>query len=104
MSRLLPSLWVMLRNTHRHPVNRALHLAGMPLYVLGVAYVVGFFFGYPAEPAFGALLLLAGISMFTFGHRIEGNLSSITPVLASRLISRNVRRYLAANIIRDRAS
>ena len=103
MSRLLPSFWVMLRNTHRHPVNRALHLAGMPLYVLGIAHVVGFFFGYPAEPALGALLLIAGISMFTFGHRIEGNLSSITPVLASRLISRNVRRYLAANIIHDRA-
>jgi uncharacterized membrane protein (Fun14 family) len=93
----------MLRNTHRHPVNRALHFAGMPFYVLGIAHVVGFFAGYPAEPALGAMLLLAGISMFTLGHRIEGNLGSITPVLASRLISRNVRRYLAANIIHDRA-
>ena len=103
MSRLLPSLWVMLRNTHRHPVNRALHLAVMPLYVLGLALAVGSFAGYPAEPALGAILLLAGISMFTFGHRIERNLGSITPVLASRLISRNVRRYLASNIIHDRA-
>lgn len=79
-------------------MNRALHVAGMPLYILGIALLAGLLGG-NSDMGPGALLLLAGVVMFTVGHKIEGNLGSITPVLAYRLISRNVRRYLAANRI-----
>jgi hypothetical protein len=89
---------VMLRQTHRHPVNRALHFAGVPLYLLGITLMAG-----NSDMGLGALLLLGAVVMFTVGHKIEGNLRSITPVLAYRLISRNVRHYLAANRIHIKA-
>lgn len=95
--RLVGSFWVLLRYTHQHPLNRALHIAGMPLYILGIALM------FKSDIGPGALLLLAAVVMFTIGHKIEGNLRSITPVLAYRLISRNVRRYLAANRIHIQA-
>ena len=98
MRGLVGSFWVMLRETHRHPVNRALHFAGMPLYLLGISLMAG-----NSDKGFGALLLVGAVVMFTVGHKIEGNLRSITPILAYRLISRNVRRYLAANRIHIQA-
>jgi hypothetical protein len=94
---LVGSYWVMLRHTHRHPVNRALHIAGMPFYILGIALMI------KSDIGPGALLLVAAVVIFTVGHKIEGNLRSITPVLAYLLISRNVRRYIAANRIHIQA-
>ena len=109
MARLLflLSLWKVIKNTHRRRSNRALHVAGSPLYASGVAILIANLAGYGAahsatsapNPVLGILLLLAGIGMFTLGHKIEGNLGSITPVLASRLVLRNTRRYFAAHRI-----
>ena len=99
MSQLLRSFWVLLRNTHRHPANRALHLVGMPIYISGIALMAGSLAGNSVDSGVWALLVLAGIAMFTVGHKIEGNLGSITPVLAYRLLSRNVRRYFVTNRI-----
>jgi hypothetical protein len=54
--------------------------------------------------AAGGAMLLTAIAMFVLGHKIEGNLSSMAPILVSRLIMvlliRRmwiVRNYLAEN-------
>ena len=67
MGQLVGSFWVILRYTHRHPVNRALHIAGMSLYILGIALMAGLLAGNSYVGA-GALLLLAGVAMFTVCH------------------------------------
>jgi hypothetical protein len=97
MIRFLRSLWILVRSTHRHPANKALHIFGLPLYVIGIAMVIGPYAGISTDQATGALIWPAAVTMFIIGHKIEGNLRSITPVLVCRLITSQVRRYLAAN-------
>jgi hypothetical protein len=80
-----------LKNTHRHPANRALHLAGLPVYVAGLAKIAGFFIGLQADPMEGVLLWTLAISMFVSGHMIEGNARSMTPVLLFRVLARSVK-------------
>ena len=82
-------------NTHRHPVNRALHLAGAPLYMAGLAMVIGYFVGMRTDPAAGATMWLAAVTMFVTGHMIEGNAGSMTPVLLARLLSKTARDFVA---------
>ena len=88
----------MLRNTHRHPANIALHVGGATCYLLAAVSFTGSLAIYYDDilPVNGAIFMPAGIAMFICGHAIEGNLRSITPVLGFRLISLKVRRYLAA--------
>ena len=101
---LIKAFAVMLKNTHRHPANRILHAFGMPLYIFGFGSIIGHLAGYNFDPAQGALFWLAGLTAFTIGHKIEGNLWAITPVLAGRLIVRKVGRYLAADRIHVKAA
>jgi hypothetical protein len=83
----------MIRNTHRHPVNQALHCVGAPFYAIGAVMTIGYFAGMQTNLAIGAVMWLAAIAMFVVGHRIENNLRSMTPVLLFRLISRKAARY-----------
>jgi hypothetical protein len=91
-----------IKNTHRHPANQALHLIGAPFYAAGLIVMLGHFAGMQqlqtttADIVAGATMWLAGIAMFVSGHKIEGNVSSMTPVLLFRLLSRKVTRYLIA--------
>ncbi len=86
-----------IKNTHRHPVNQALHSIGAPFYAAGLALIVGYFSGIyhqhynTVNPlAVGASMSLAAIAMFVLGHKIEGNIGSMTPVLLFRLLSRKI--------------
>lgn len=80
-----------LKNTHRHPANRALHLAGLPIYLAGLAKIAGFFIGLQTNPIEGVLLWMLAVSMFVSGHMIEGNVRSMTPVLLFRVLARSVK-------------
>jgi hypothetical protein len=94
-----------IKTTHRHPVNQALHSIGAPFYILGLFIMLGHFAGIEQEQttttittdfAAGATMWLAAIAMFVLGHKIEGNLGSMTPVLLFRLLlslRRKVARY-----------
>lgn len=97
VKQLLLSMWIMIKSTHRHPANRALHIAGSPLYVIGIYLVSNIIHGSSADSVLGGLLWSASVAMFTIGHLIEGNLNSITPVLAYRLFSRKLRGYFVPN-------
>jgi hypothetical protein len=90
-----------LKNTHRHPVNQALHSIGAPFYGIGLAMTLGHLAGMQTNLAVGCLMLLAAIAMFVLGHKIEGNLRAMAPVLLIRFLmvflSRKVARYSVAN-------
>jgi hypothetical protein len=88
-----------IKNTHRHPVNQALHSIGAPFYGIGLAMIVGHLAGMQTNLAAGGAMLFAAISMFVLGHKIEGNIRSMAPVLLFRfllaqvlLLSRSRRR------------
>ena len=91
-----------IRNTHRHPINQALHSIGAPFYAVGLGMTLGYLAGMQTNFAAGGAMLLAAIAMFVLGHKIEGNLRSMAPVILFRflvavvLISIKVARYLFA--------
>ncbi len=77
-----------IKNTHRHPANQALHSIGAPFYGVGLAMVLGHLAGMQTNLAVGCAMLLSAMAMFVLGHKIEGNLRMMAPVLLFRLLSR----------------
>ena len=91
-----------IRNTHRHPVNQALHSVGAPFYALGLGLTIGYLAGIQTNIGVASTMLLAAIAMFVLGHKIEGNIRSMMPVLLFRFLyaivsgRRKVARYSLA--------
>jgi len=90
-----------IRNTHRHPVNQALHCIGAPFYGLGLSMLIVHLGGMQTNLAAGGTMLLAAVAMFVLGHKIEGNIRSMVPVLLFRFLyivvsRRRVARYSLA--------
>jgi hypothetical protein len=83
------SILKIIRNTHRHPINQALHSVGAPFYGLGLAMIIGHLAGIHTNLAAASAMVLAAIAMFVLGHKIEGNLRMMAPVLLFRLLSRH---------------
>ena len=75
-----------IKNTHRHPINQALHSIGAPFYAIGLAMIFGDLAGMQTNPVAGITMFIVAVAMFVLGHKIEGNLNSMAPVLLSRLI------------------
>ena len=87
-----------IRNTHRHPINQALHSIGAPFYGIGLAMIIGHLAGIETNLVAASAMLLAAIAMFVLGHKIEGNLRSMAPVLLFKFLlvllsRRKVARY-----------
>ena len=86
-----------LKNTHRHPINQALHSIGAPFYGLGLVMTLGHLVGMQTNLTAGGAMLLTAIAMFVVGHKIEGNVRSMAPIVLFRflmvLLSRKVVRY-----------
>lgn len=93
MTGVLRAAIKMVKNTHRHPANRALHAAGAPAYAAGIAMMAGHFFGI-GNPFFGLALWSTAVAMFVAGHAIEGNVMTMTPVLLARLAKRSLVGHL----------
>jgi hypothetical protein len=99
------TIFEIIRNTHRHPANQALHSIGAPFYGVGLALILGYLAGIQTNLAAGGSMLLGAIAMFVLGHKIEGNVRSMAPVLLFRFLlvllsrrrsRRKVARYLLA--------
>jgi hypothetical protein len=80
------SILKIIKNTHRHPVNQALHFTGAPFYGVGLAMILGHLAGMHTNLTAGGAILLVAIAMFVLGHKIEGNLGSMAPVLLFRFL------------------
>jgi hypothetical protein len=81
-----------IKNTHRHPINQALHSVGAPFYGLGLVMSIGYFGGMQTNLAAGSAMLLTAVAMFVLGHKIEGNIRSMAPVLLFRFLYSKVSR------------
>jgi hypothetical protein len=80
------SILKIIKNTHRHPINQALHSVGAPFYGLGLTMVLGHLAGIQTNLAAAGAMVLAAIAMFVLGHKIEGNLRVMAPVLLFRFL------------------
>ena len=79
-----------LKSTHRHPINRTLHFLGAPIYVTGIAMIIGsIWFG--TNLVNGVILWSMAIGLFLLGHKIEGNLKAITLVVLFKYLIRSVK-------------
>jgi hypothetical protein len=59
---------------------------GAPFYGVGLVMILGHVAGMQTNLAAGGAMLLTAIAMFVLGHKIEGNLKSMAPLLLFRVI------------------
>lgn len=78
-----------IKNTHRHPVNRILHCIGVPIYVTGIALVLGSLLGLQTNSITGIILWSIAVALFSLGHKIEGNLRAMTLIVVCKYIIRS---------------
>lgn len=87
-----------IKNTHRHPVNRALHFTGAPFYAIGAAMTLGHFAGMQTDLASSVAIWAAAVVMFVTGHKIEGNVWSMIHMLLFRLLSKVAHDFVAQRV------
>ena len=85
------SLIKAIKSSHRHPINRILHCIGFPIYVTGMALILGNLFGLHTNPVSGVILWSTAIGLFLLGHRIEGNLRAMTLIVIFKYALRSSR-------------
>lgn len=93
---MLAAIAKLVKNTHRHPANQALHFMGAPFYAMGLGMIAGYFAGMQTNLLAGIAMWISAVAMFVAGHKIEGNVMTMTPVLVFRLLSRKAASYLLA--------
>jgi hypothetical protein len=59
---------------------------------------LGYFAGTQIDLAVGAAMWAVAVVMFVSGHRIEGNIRYMTPVLLFRLLSKVVHDFVAHQV------
>src|ERR1700758_4945772 len=75
------SLLKAIKSTHRSPINRFLHVLGIPMYVTGIMLILDYFLGLHTSPVTGIALWLIANCLFLTGHKIEGNLRAMTLII-----------------------
>jgi hypothetical protein len=84
------SIYKAMMSTHRHPVSRGLHLAGLCLYIAGFIQLAGFYLGSDNQDISllisGIILFPVAIGLFLAGHKIEGNLKAMTLVIIAKYL------------------
>jgi uncharacterized membrane protein YGL010W len=70
-----------IKSTHRNPINRILHLIGLPIYATGIMLILDNFLVLSTNLITGIALWLIAICLFLAGHKIEGNLRAMTLII-----------------------
>jgi|SRR5919107_2491710 predicted membrane channel-forming protein YqfA (hemolysin III family) len=89
------SLIKAIKSTHRHPANKILHGIGLFLYAVAIIVIIStYLLKTPLNLFIIALLFVVAITLFLFGHNLEGNIKATTWVI--------VLKYIQAYIKNDR--
>ena len=83
-------IFKLIKNTHTHPINQTLHCVGAPFYIIGLYMIIGHFANIQTNLLIGFVMWISAVTMFVIGHKVEGNIMTMTPVLVARLLSRKV--------------
>jgi uncharacterized membrane protein YGL010W len=81
------SLVKAIKSTHRNPVNRILHIIGLPIYATGISLMLGYLIGLDTNPITGIILWSIAICLFLIGHKKEGNLRAMTFIVFFKYLS-----------------
>ena len=90
-----------IKNTHRHPVNIILHCIGLPLYIIGIYFIIIYFMNQNVSILQGITLWLCSIGLFILGHKIEGNLRTITIVILYKYLRSILQNWINCNKTRN---
>jgi uncharacterized membrane protein YGL010W len=83
-----------IKSTHRNPINRILHLIGLPIYATGIMLILDNLLGLSTNLITGIALWLIAICLFLAGHKIEGNLRAMTLIIIFKYLKS--RKVLAS--------
>jgi uncharacterized membrane protein YGL010W len=93
------SLIKAIKSTHRHPLNKILHTIGLSLYFISILLIASNFFIQTNVNYFIiALLFGVAISLFIFGHKIEGNLGATTWVVLFKYLQSYLKNKKKKNL------
>jgi hypothetical protein len=70
------------KSTHRHPINKLLHLIGLVLYTFALFTFASYLLGnLNQNPMLSLALWLTAINLFIMGHMIEDNVRAMTAII-----------------------
>ncbi len=64
-----------------NPINKILHVIGLPIYAAGLSFVIGYFVGLGTNPLAELSMWLIAVCLFLLGHYIEGNMRAVTMII-----------------------
>jgi hypothetical protein len=85
------SLVKAIKSSHRTPINKTLHTIGLPIYVVGLSFIIGYFARLGTSLLVGFSMWLIAVCLFLLGHYIEGNLRAITPVIIYKYLRSRIQ-------------
>lgn len=85
------SLLKAIKNTHRHPANRLLHVVGLLLYAVAIFMISGSLLSTNVNPFASLFLFMVAIALFLLGHKIEGNVRATTWVVLFKYLKECLR-------------
>ncbi len=89
------SLTKALKDTHRHPFNKILHVIGLLLYVMVILVILGNIININVNRYITSLFLfIVAISLFLLGHKIEGNIRATTWVILFKFLRESIRNKM----------
>jgi hypothetical protein len=90
------SLRKAISSTHRNPLNRTLHVIGLPFYIVGWTLIIEYFAGLHTNPVIGVTMWSLAICFFLTGHKIEGNLRAMTLIVLFKYLKSKISVPLLA--------
>ena len=87
------NLFKAIKNTHRNPISRVLHLIGLSLYAIGFTLLAGYYLGSLdiSSSIIGIILFPIAIGLFLTGHKIEGNLRAMTLIILFKYLRSKIK-------------
>jgi hypothetical protein len=83
-----------IKNTHRNPVSKILHVTGLSFYVIGFILIAGYYFNNLniSSVIYGIILFPIAVGLFIIGHKKEGNLRAMTIIVVMKYLKSKLRR------------
>jgi hypothetical protein len=83
-----------IKNTHRNPVSKILHVTGLSFYVIGFILIAGYYFNNLniSSVNYGIILFPIAVGLFIIGHKKEGNLRTMTIIVVMKYLKSKLRR------------
>ena len=76
-----------MKSTHRHPLNRLLHVIGLMLYAIAIFTFTSYLLDNQNQNLILSLALwLTAINLFITGHMIENNVCAMTAIILFKYI------------------